>query len=322
MLEPAEWEAFVEEWALSLGGHYYSVKRHSGAGDKGLDVIGLIGSDQLSDGYDNFQCKRYDTPLAPSDIWLELGKLIFYTWRKDYPPPRYYFFVSPKGIGTKLQKLLGDAGRLKSGLKENWEKQCRTGITASQEVALERDLLAHLDAFDFRIFRSLSGAQLVEAHSRTPFHAVRFGGGLPLRPPVEVPEEVLPEETRFTEQLMEAYSDNAKAPVTRDNLAETSYERDYAVQRERFYSAESLRNFARDSVPPGTFEDLQGEALDAVHDVCEAPHACGLTRMREALHRASAVPFSSSPLISRIREQDKKGMCHQLANEDKVKWVP
>ena len=33
-------------------------------------------------------------------------------------------------------------------------------------------------------------------------------------------------------------------------------------QREAFYEAESLRVFARDSVPPGTFESL----LDDIHD--------------------------------------------------------
>ena len=121
---------------------------------------------------------------------------------------------------------------------------------------------------------------------------------------------------------MEAYSDNAKIEVTKDSLGGTAFEADYSKQRERFYSAESLKNFARDSVPPGTFEDLQTQAHDAVFDVCEAPHPCGLTRMRKVLNQVSSVTFGSSPLISRIREHDKKGICHQLANDDKLRWVP
>lgn len=322
MLEPAEWEAFVEEWGQSLQPAYFSVRRHSGAGDKGLDVIGLLSSDQLADGYDNFQCKRYDHPLTPSDVWVEMGKLIFYTGRGDFPPPRYFYFAAPKGVGTKLQKLLGQAASLKAGLKQNWTLHCQKAITSATEVSLDGELLKHFESFDFSIFRSLSGAQLIEGHSQTPFHSVRFGGGLPVRPELEVPEEILPGETRFTEQLMEAYSDNAKTELSRELLAGTRYEADYKRQRERFYSAEALRNFARDSVPPGTFEDLQNQALDAVFDVCQASHACGLTRMRAALNQASSATFSSSPLISRIREQDKKGFCHQLANEDKLTWVP
>jgi hypothetical protein len=39
--------------------------------------------------------------------------------------------------------------------------------------------------------------------------------------------------------------------------------------RERFFHAESLRNFSRDTLPPGEFEDLQEEFFDAVIDTVE-----------------------------------------------------
>jgi hypothetical protein len=134
ILDEDEWEAFVEEWALSLKDKYFDVKRHSGSGDKGLDVIGLIASEQMSDGYDNYQCKHYDHRLAPSDVWVEFGKAVFYTWRGDYPMPRKYKFAAPKGVGTKLQKLLGDAAALKKGLSENWEKYCQTAILSGESI--------------------------------------------------------------------------------------------------------------------------------------------------------------------------------------------
>jgi len=321
MLDPAEWEAFLEEWALSLKDQYYSVKRHSGSGDKGLDIVGFVASDQLSDGYDNYQCKRYNAALAPSDVWVEFGKVIFYTWRGDHPIPRRYFFAAPKGVGTKLLKLLGDAAALKKGLRENWASHCKDEIS-NEEIPLEGDLLDYFEEFDFSIFGSTSAAQLIEGHAKTPYHSVRFGGGLPTRPPFSVPEEVQPEETRYTEQILEAYSDNAGTPVFRATLHTfPAYAPDYQIQRERFYSAESLRNFARDSVPPGTFESLKKEAFDVVYDVSQADHACGLTRMRAVLNHVVNASFGSNPLISRVQEQDKKGMCHQMANEDMLKWV-
>ncbi len=47
---------------------------------------------------------------------------------------------------------------------------------------------------------------------------------------------------------------------------------DYLRQRERFYHAESLKNFARDTVPTGTFDALQDEIYHGVIDVCEDYH--------------------------------------------------
>jgi len=322
LLDDAEWEAFTEEWALSLKGEYHSVKRHSGSGDKGLDVVGFVASDQFSDGYDNYQCKKYRHALAPSDVWVEFGKVIYYTWRGDYPAPRQYFFAAPKGIGTRLLKLLADAERLKDGLIENWEGYCAAEIS-NDPIPLDGALLDHLRAFDFTVFKAISAAELIEGHSHTPFHSVRFGGGLPQRPSFSVPGEVQPEETRYTEQLFEAYSDHSGELVTRANLRQFDvFAPDFQVQRQRFYSAEALKNFARDSVPPGTFESLQDAALDVVYDTCQAQHACGLTRMRAALNQVATASFGASPLFSRILEQDKKGLCHQLANEDKLTWVP
>jgi hypothetical protein len=314
-----DWEAFTEEWGLSLEHQYYSVKRHSSSGDKGLDVVGMHVSDQMADGYDNYQCKHYKAALAPSDIWVELAKVIFYTMRGDHPVPSSYYFVAPKGIGTKLLKLLGDSEKLKSGLKDNWSAYCAKNIT-NNEVELTEEIIEYIDHFDFSIFKSKSSAELIEGHSKTPFHSVRFGGGLPQRPSHVVPETQQIEETRYTEQLTEAYSDNSKTDVTRDNLG--AFAKDYQIQRERFYSAEALKNFARDSVPPGTFDELLNEAFNAVYDTAVSDHPCGLNRMRAVLSQSTVATFSSSPLISRILEQDKKGMCHQLANENKLKWVP
>ena len=116
------WEEFTEEWASSLEGSYHCIKRFAGAGDQGLDVVGFISSTQFSDGWDNYQCKFYDHPLTPTDVWVEFGKIIYYSHRGDYPAPRKYYFVAPKQVGTKLGKLLADSQKLKYSLQENWDK--------------------------------------------------------------------------------------------------------------------------------------------------------------------------------------------------------
>ena len=64
----------------TLESSYHGIKRFAGAGDKGIDVVGFISSNQFSDGWDNYQCKFYDKPLTPTDIWVEFGKIIYFTY--------------------------------------------------------------------------------------------------------------------------------------------------------------------------------------------------------------------------------------------------
>ncbi|MDK2750073.1 MAG: hypothetical protein KYX60_05220 [Halomonas meridiana] len=320
-----EWEEFTEEWASSLRSSYNCVKRFAGAGDKGLDVVGFIASNQFSDGWDNYQCKFYDKPLTPSNVWVELGKIIYFTKCGEYTPPRKYYFVAPKQIGTKLGKLLANALKLKEELKDNWEKYCEDGITATAKIKLEGDLLAHLESFDFTIFDSVSLVRMIEQHATTPFHAVRFGGGLGTRPePVIPPEDTVSMDHRYVRQLLSVYAqyiaDDQQPPDLSLLSKDDSIRNKFSRQRERFYHAESLRNFSRDTVPSGVFEALQDDIFDGVVDVCESQHACGMDRLNATMSQAANVTVDASPLTSVTRTRDKQGMCHQLVNDRRLNW--
>ena len=98
-------------------------------------------------------------------------------------------------------------------------------------------------------------------------------------------------------------------------------EKHFARQRESFYFAESLRTFARDSVPLGTFEDLQNDMFDGVIDTAESEHEHGLIKLKSVLNDSKSVPLDSNGLFETIRVKDRYGICHQLANDNKLKWV-
>ncbi|MCL0196150.1 hypothetical protein M2T54_29220, partial [Klebsiella pneumoniae] len=103
---PDEWEGFVEEWAYyCLTTKYEHVLRFSGAGDMGIDVAGFVGDERLLGVWDNFQCKHYGNAIRPSDVWVEFGKIIWYSYKGEYTVPRRYYFVSPRGAGTSLSRL-------------------------------------------------------------------------------------------------------------------------------------------------------------------------------------------------------------------------
>ena len=110
-----EWEQLIREWAENLRECYAQVRRASGAGDKGRDVIGYVGAVNSGGPWNNFQCKHYDHALHPSDIWKELAKLCYYTFEKKYSVPRAYYFAGPQGVGPEVLGLLENPGNLRSG---------------------------------------------------------------------------------------------------------------------------------------------------------------------------------------------------------------
>lgn len=147
--------------------------------------------------------------------------------------------------------------------------------------------------------------------------------GSPPRPVCDPPPNDLgTHEARYVRQLLDAYGDFAGKQLADLNAldAHGNFRRDFARQRERFYSAEALRNFSRDTVPAGTFDALQEEVFQGVVDVSDAPHTNGYARMKATVAQAALVTSTSNPLASAMQVQDRQGICHQLANEDRLTW--
>lgn len=320
-----EWETFVHEWAhYCLKKLYQQVQRFTGAGDRGIDVAGFADDRKLQGVWDNYQCKHYDHALYPSDAWPEIGKVLWYSFNGEYKVPRRYYFVAPRGVGTTLAGYLADAARLKKELIANWDKHCRKKITDTTEVVLDGAFATYVGEFDFSIFDSKTALQLVEDHRSCPHHAIRFGGGLPNRPePNDPPAEIAPTESRYVEQLLGAYADHTKKPVPDIGSLRPwpTLGEHFGRQRVAFYHAESLRIFARDSVPDGTFESLQNEIHAGVIDTQDGDHADGYRRVCAVTKAARDLQLTSNPLITRAKPQDRDGICHQLANEDRLRWT-
>lgn len=326
MFSANEWEEFVEEWCGSLDDSYHLIRRHSGAGDMGIDVAGYLSDAGLNGEWDNYQCKHYDKPLSPSMMWVEFGKVIYYSFKNEYTPPRKYYFVAPRAVGTALSKLMDKPEELKSKLCEQWDAKCKNTITKTASTPLTGELLEWFEHFDFSIFAYKSVRELIEGHKQTPFHTVRFGGGLDPRPaPTLPPDEHAEQESRYIRKIFDAYSDHLGTTV--DTVADISSSAPHLKghllrQRTNFFSAESLRNFARDNVPEGTFDRLQDEVFHGVIDICESNHDDGLERMREVVKQAAQISLTANPLRTVVQTQDRQGICHQLANDDRLAWVP
>ena len=276
--------------------------------------------------WDNYQCKRYAQPLMPGDIWPEVAKLCYYTYKGRYSVPRKYYSVAPHGIGPAVLILLEQPDLLRDGLIEVWLKGGLLRVQR-QDVLLVGDLKTYVEAFNFGIIKDLAPSTLIEQHRTTRHYAARFGGGLVRQPPevVDVPPAISAAEARYVNQLLQAYADHLASPI--GSLLELDSHKDlhrhFNRQRKHFHLAEALRNFTRDNLPEeGCFERLQDEIYDGVIDVAESHHANGFERVKKTIQAARNLQIDSHPLRECLVTNHRSGICHQLANDDRLRWVP
>ena len=318
-----EWEIFIEEWASGMSPRYVRVQRFGGSGDRGVDVAGFKTDRGFEDEWHCFQGKHYDKSLTPSIAWPEMLKVFLLPVRNPlYKLPTKYSFIAPRGLGTFLAHLVSTPSELKAKFLEQVESGESKPFKELDQTTREA-VHALASATDFSMFGSVEVLTLIEEHAATPHHAARFGGGLPDRPASDSPPgEVLPEELVYVHKLIDAYQERY-AVVDSIPLAEAHDKASTHLrrQRESFFRAEALRNFARDSVPAKTFEGLQKELYDAVIETTEAEHSDGLERLRQTLEQAVNAQLSANALIQVTEPADRRGICHQLANEDRLTWV-
>lgn len=332
VMSAKDWEQFTEEWLSfhKANGTYLVIKRFSGPGDLGLDVVAFTDNEGFAKPWDSYQCKHYDHALTPGDVYGEIGKIIYHSFQRTPPfnqtcrAPRRHVFVAPFGVGITLGRLLKDPDRLKEEVRAKWQSHCVPAIGTAIEVSMKGELLAYFQAFDFSIFGDRTAVELVEEHAQTVFHALRFGGGLPPRgEPDAPPAEPIEAESPYLRKLLDAYGDHLRKPITvREELVpHPELEVHYKRQRVPFYSAESLRNFARDRTPPRTFDSLQDDVYNGVINICESSHADALERLRKTVTAAGQLDVTGNALVGVTKVADKQGICHQLANDDRLTWM-
>jgi hypothetical protein len=318
------WEEFVLEWATAFDPPYVHLDRIGGAGDKGRDVLAYTGPPNSSCDLDVYQCKAYDHPIQPNEIWLELGKLCHFTHQGVYRIPRMYRIISPRGVGSSLADLLTKPDELRQGLIREWDAKCKSKISKTQEIPLDADFLSYVQSFDFRIVGYIPVHELLEQHRKTPHWYRRFKRDPPVRPPATpAPTNMQPEELRYVTYLLAAYGDNLRKRILDVTSLTNHPEHSQHFQRARtdFYMAESLNRFYRDQLLPGAFENVKRQVLDGVIETANDNHACGYTRVKATVQAALLVPLSQNDYTPYVEPGDRKGICHHLANDDKLKWM-
>lgn len=320
--DPGEWESFIREWATGLGAPYVQIKRLGGPNDRGVDIAGFKTDQGFEGPWDCYQGKHYADVLTWSDAFPEMLKVFVAVVGGHYVLPDRYAFLAPRGCGQSLNRLLSKPTDLRDKFLQDLTRTDGPASSLSQDLRDKVKTLA--EATDFALFQSVELPDALETHRTTPYYVGRFGAPVPPRPGHDAPPgEVGAHEARYVAQLIEVYAE--KEPTETFAVATVSshgkFGSHFQRQRESFYSAEALRLYARDSVPPGTFEALQTDVFSGVVEVAESSHQTGMDRLTSVLTTSGQLDLSAHALISVSSLRDRKGICHQLANDDHLTWV-
>lgn len=321
LFSPDQWEEVTLELVSYWKTQYNKVVKCGGGGDMGRDVIAY--SDSNSQIWQNYQCKHYKNPLSLSFALQEIGKLIYYAHRGEFSMPMKYYFVTPKGLAPQLLNHIMDPSKLKAELIAKWDKTCKKKITTTAEITLDKSLQDFIDTVDFTIFSHITPIQIIDLHSKTTFHAQRFGITPQNRPAVPKPPKK-PDitELTYTQELLKAFTDYKKTPIDINSLSQDNeLLNEFESARRNFYYAENLDRFSRDWLPQNSYEELLDECYESISPITLASHANGYAKYLATNLQATQVNYNSHPLYDYIKPQDKKGMCHQLTNLKKIKWT-
>lgn len=318
-------EVLCLEWASSfLKTKYLKVRQLGGAGDKGRDIIGYYENGSI----DIYQCKHYDKALSPSMIYKELVKLVYYTYKNHYPIPVNYYFVTSLNIGPKLQDWINNPTVINEELIKNWENN--KNVTTIETIELEGDFKLYVEAFDFSILKDKSPLELIEEYSKTQYFAGRFGGGLKTyRKLIPTADSLIhSRELNYVTQLYEIYSEHHSLDIKNPaelKSASLTHLKHFEDQRNGFFAAESLEVFGRENFPdsdPLPFEEIKSDALQiAENALLLIESEKGLKKLLTVTQEVMRESYSSNPLSLEMKPIDKKGICHHLANDNKIKWV-
>lgn len=145
--------------------------------------------------------------------------------------------------------------------------------------------------------------------------------------PIPIPNEFTSDESKYINELFLAYGEAEQI----DNFSEKhltdcpEYHEDLKDRRIDYFAAETIRRAVQEIDATNQFDILKEETLSGVKDTMRKRHENGYERMLSVMETAAQLPTPQSYFLgissSWINAKIKKGVCHHLVNDNKLKWV-
>ena len=142
--------------------------------------------------------------------------------------------------------------------------------------------------------------------------------------------DIQPKENKYVDALLEVYAQDAgSGQITLADLQNMHprYRKHFKLQRQNFYSAESVLHQVRDifSDAEAEFNTLKQETLAGIQGILLAKHKNALDRVEKTLVHVTILQYGRSylaqPGTGLIGAEEKQGVIHMLVNDGKIEWV-
>ena len=320
-LTDTELESFVRAWTSQKvqDSQYESCQNFAGPGDMGRDVVGFLSQHKHEGDWHNYQCKQYGSNLPTDKAILDIGKIIYYASQGFFTLPTQTNFVAPKGINRNLSTLIFNPSKMKDFIKKNWDKYCKGNISQSFDIPLTQELIDKIEEFDFSSINHVGIETILSDDAAKKVLYDYFGADPGPAPIGKAPQQIQANEMNYIQHLIDAYNDEDSA--TYQTVHDISRHKEHlAVQRERFFDAESFKRFYRDNLDASVLNILEYEIFHGIIDVCLCGGYSSKLKCVDAVMKHASTVSPSGVLAKHTRITVKQGICHHFANEDKLKW--
>lgn len=153
---------------------------------------------------------------------------------------------------------------------------------------------------------------------------------LPKPVAIDIPEELTNSEMTYVSAILETFAEDAGVQViTKGDLLDkrkySNYKLKFNRYRKDYYAAESIRESLKDTILPedgDVFEELKSETYDAIIEKVEDTYDTSYSRMTKTLEYVCTISLNSllAQIPGWVMASQKKGLCHMLVNEEKIRW--
>lgn len=149
------------------------------------------------------------------------------------------------------------------------------------------------------------------------------------KPKAVVPASVQPQELGYVSQLYEAYATTAPdVNITQpDDLNAINLREHFEFQRKTYYLAETVHQGTRDTIQPDEddpFDTLKDEIEIGIFEAKRGKYVDAVKRIDMIVGTAGSVILSTgvdNATFQWVGPGEKKGVCHMLVNDGRLRWI-
>lgn len=303
-----DFEMFIFEWLRFCKKEINSnslLFRIGGTGDKGIDIYYKNNNKVVY-----YQAKQYNHQLTLHEIIDIVSKIMWYVYKGQIDNPDKIYIVSSKGITPNTIKVLKNGNELLNEVLKQIPQSLKRNNISYEKKELP-DFLTFLNKQNLNMVKNIDVNEIVYDYYKSELGPVRFYKQEPFRFRIKIKKEDYNKE-KFVSEIEKVFK-NSKRKT--DIISDA---------KDNYYSCLCLKETDKYLFGNNEEFELAKEDLYQAVNMLFYNNLSSQDSYINCLNKATQANINNSVLgevgLNIINNSDKKGLCHYLVNEDKLKW--